>query len=117
MTEAVDPRYRDLDGWPSLDAAKAIWESQLAAVASVGAALPSISRAVEATAERLFDGGGRLAYAGAGTSARVAVQDGSELGPTFDWPAERVLFLIAGGPSALLEAVEGAEDDSGEGVR
>ena len=54
---------------------------------------------------------GRLFYAGAGTSARIGVQDGAELFPTFNWPRERVGFVIAGGTDALLRAVENAEDD------
>ncbi|TNC51233.1 N-acetylmuramic acid 6-phosphate etherase [Rubellimicrobium rubrum] len=117
MTEGVDPRYRDLDTWNASQTATAIWESQLAAVAAVGPALPDITLAVEAAAGRLSGGTGRIVYAGAGTSARVAVQDGSELGPTFDWPSERIAFLIAGGPSALLEPSEGAEDDRDDGAR
>lgn len=64
-----------------------------------------------AAADRLR-GGGRLAYAGAGTSGRIGVQDGAELGPTFDWPSERLLFLMAGGEAALIRATEGAEDRS-----
>lgn len=117
MTEAVDRRYHDLDAWTSLQAVTAIWESQLAAVAAVGPALPAIARAVEAAAERLRRGQGRLAYAGAGTSARVAVQDGSELPPTFGWPEARVLFITAGGEGALAQAVEGAEDDCENAAR
>lgn len=117
MTEAVDPRYRDLDAWAMPEVATAIWEGQLAAVAAVGPALPMIARAVDAAADRLSHGAGRLAYAGAGTSARIAVQDGTELAPTFDWPEERVAFLIAGGERALLRAVEGAEDDSADARR
>ncbi len=112
MTESVDPRYRDLDVWTSIQAITAMWETQLSAVAAIGAALPAIAEAVDAAALRLEGGQGRLAYAGAGTSARVAVQDGSELPPTFDWPESRLLFLIAGGPAALTQAVEGAEDDA-----
>lgn len=117
MTEAVDPRFRDLDAWSPLQAVTAIWESQLAAVAAVGPALGAIARAVEAAAARLEAGQGRLAYAGAGTSARVAVQDGSELPPTFDWPESRVLFLVAGGESAFAQSIEGAEDDRGDAAR
>jgi N-acetylmuramic acid 6-phosphate etherase len=117
MTEGVDPRYRDLDSWSASQAATAIWESQLAAVAAVGPALPAIALAVESAAERLLAGMGRIVYAGAGTSGRVAVQDGSELGPTFDWPSERIAFLIAGGSSALLHPSEGAEDDRDDGER
>jgi N-acetylmuramic acid 6-phosphate etherase len=59
-------------------------------------------------------GAGRLVYAGAGTSGRLAVQDGAELMPTFSWPQERLLLLIAGGNEAMLQAVEGAEDETDE---
>ena len=55
---------------------------------------------------------GRLIYAGAGTSGRLAVQDGAELMPTFSWPPERLLLLLAGGDEAMTQAVEGAEDDT-----
>jgi N-acetylmuramic acid 6-phosphate etherase len=55
--------------------------------------------------------GGRLIYAGAGTSGRLAMQDGAELIPTFNWPADRLLLLMAGGKDALLRAAEGAEDE------
>jgi N-acetylmuramic acid 6-phosphate etherase len=60
---------------------------------------------------------GRLIYAGAGTSGRLAVQDGAELAPTFGWPDDRLLLLIAGGEEALLRSVEGAEDDAEGGTR
>ena len=63
---------------------------------------------------RLIEGG-RLIYAGAGTSGRLAVQDGAELMPTFSWPPERLLLLIAGGNEALIQAVEGAEDQTEHG--
>jgi len=53
-----------------------------------------------------------LIYAGAGTSARIGVQDGVELPPTFGWPYERLGYLIAGGREALMRAVEGAEDSA-----
>ena len=66
--------------------------------------------ASDAAAERLRGGGG-LAYAGAGTSGRIAVQDGAELPPTFDFPRDRLLLLMAGGDRALLRAAEGAEDE------
>ncbi len=111
MTELADPRYRMLDSWDSHTALAAIWESQLAAVASIRAALPVLAEVVEGALPGLR-AGGRLVYAGAGTSIRIAVQDGTELGPTFNWPDTRTLYLIAGGPKALMQSVEGAEDDS-----
>jgi N-acetylmuramic acid 6-phosphate etherase len=110
-TEGADPRYQDIDAWPADSALFALWEAQLAAAAAVRPALPAIGAAVAAALPRLRQGG-RLGYAGAGTSGRLAVQDAVELGPTFDWPASRLLLLLAGGPDALTQAVEGAEDDA-----
>ena len=109
-TEDVDPRFADLDAWTTGSAMEAMWEGQLAAVAAVGRALPAITAATIAGHEALGDCG-RLIYVGAGTSARVAVQDGAELTPTFAWPKERLRFVVAGGESALAASVEGAEDD------
>jgi N-acetylmuramic acid 6-phosphate etherase len=109
-TESLDPRFRDLDAWPPESALLALWESQFAAVAAVGPALPALAAAALAAAERLRNGG-RLVYAGAGTSGRIAAQDGAELPPTFDWPRDRLVLLMAGGAVAFTGAVEDAEDD------
>jgi N-acetylmuramic acid 6-phosphate etherase len=109
-TEDRSARFEDLDAWSSLEAVHAMFEGQLSAVAAVRAALPDIVKAGEAAAAWLADGG-RLVYAGAGTSGRIGVQDGAELSPTFDWPEERVVFAIAGGERALRCSAEGAEDD------
>jgi N-acetylmuramic acid 6-phosphate etherase len=113
-TESVDQRFADLDAWPLDMALEAMWEGQMAAVAAIRPALPALTRAAEAAAAALGTTG-RLVYVGAGTSGRVAVQDGAELPPTFDWPMERLLFLMAGGDGALLRSVEGAEDDAAVG--
>lgn len=110
MTELADPRYQMIDTWDRRTALQAMWESQMAAVASIGPALDVLALVVDAAVPRLR-AGGRLVYAGAGTSIRIAVQDGTELGPTFGWPDARCVYLIAGGPEALMRAAEGAEDD------
>jgi N-acetylmuramic acid 6-phosphate etherase len=110
-TERLSPRYSGIDIWEPSDVLDAMIEGQFAAVAAVRAARPAIERAALAMEARLEDEG-RLIYAGAGTSGRLAVQDGAELMPTFSWPAERLVLLIAGGQEALLQAVEGAEDES-----
>ena len=115
-TETNDPRFAHIDVWPIADAVQAMWEGQLAAVAAVQSQVPAIAAAADAAAARLGRDG-RLAYAGAGTSGRIAVQDGVELYPTFNWPQERLVFLMAGGLSALTEAAEGAEDDADAGAR
>lgn len=113
-TETVDPRFIDIDLWPTESAIEAMLEGQLAAVASLKCQTEAIAKASEAAAERLRRGG-RLIYAGAGTSGRIAVQDGVELSPTYSWPRDRLVFLMAGGPSALTESAEGAEDDADAG--
>ena len=112
-TERPSPRYSTIDLWRPADILDAMLEGQFAAVAAVHAARPALERAALAVEERLR-GGGRLVYAGAGTSGRLAVQDGAELMPTFGWPGSRLVLLMAGGRDALLRAVEGAEDEAEE---
>jgi N-acetylmuramic acid 6-phosphate etherase len=114
-TETVSARYATLDLWPTGDAVEAMLEGQLAAAAAVRSATGVIAAAAEAAADRLRGGQGRLIYAGAGTSGRIAVQDGVELGPTFDWPESRLLYLLAGGAQAITASVEDAEDDADDG--
>ena len=109
-TERASPRYCHIDLWESADILHALIEGQLAAVATVRTALSAIERAADAIEVRL-SGNGRLVYVGAGTSGRLAVQDGAELIPTFNWPADRLLLLMAGGKEALLQSSEGAEDE------
>ncbi len=113
-TEEYDRRFADLEIRPSLKALEALHEDQLAAVAAVGPALANIASAADQAAERLAQNG-RLIYAGAGTSARIGAQDGVELTPTFNWPEERTVYLIAGGEGALTRSVEGAEDCADNG--
>lgn len=60
---------------------------------------------------------GRIIYTGAGTSGRIAVQDGAELYPTFSWPKKRLSFIIAGGKKALTNSIEGSEDNIKEAYR
>lgn len=111
-TERKSPRYSGIDSWEPADILDAMIEGQFAAVAAVRQARVAIEDAVRAMELRLAEGG-RLIYAGAGTSGRLAVQDGAELMPTFSWPPERLVLLMAGGEEALLRAVEGAEDEIG----
>ena len=112
-TERVSPRYSGIDVWDPADVLDAMIEAQFCAVAAVRAVRPAIERAALAMEARLRHQG-RLIYAGAGTSGRLAVQDGAELMPTFSWPPERLLLLIAGGDKAMVRAVEGAEDEIGQ---
>ena len=83
---------------------------------AVAAASSEIARLIELT-EAAFRKGGRLVYAGAGTSGRLGVLDATECPPTYGSPPEMVVGLIAGGPPALVRSVEGAEDSPAAGER
>lgn len=109
-TETQGRRFVEIDEWPTSVAVEAMLEGQLAAVASVYSQVGRIAAASEDAADRVRNGG-RIVYIGAGTSGRIAVQDGVELAPTYDWPMERLVFVLAGGAQAIAESVEGAEDD------
>ena len=88
-------------------------QEQSNASLEVKKAAKSIERVIEAIHRHLtLNSKGRLIYVGAGTSARIGVQDGVELFPTFNWPKERLDFIIAGGINALLNSIENAEDDT-----
>src|SRR6202171_1227848 len=109
-TERPSPRYSGIDLWEPADVLDAMIEGQFAAVAAAREARFALETAVAAIEARLKLAG-RLVYVGAGPSGGLAVQDGAELVPTFNWPPERLLLLIAGGRDALLRSVEGAEDE------
>src|SRR3954470_22569483 len=115
LTEHISPRFVDLDSWSTGDMTAAMYDGQLVACAAVRPALPAINAAIDDAASALRSGG-RLVYIGAGTSGRIAIQDGAELGPTYDWPGDRVVFVMAGGMGAVLQSVEGAEDDETKGA-
>jgi N-acetylmuramic acid 6-phosphate etherase len=115
LTEHMSPRFVDLDSWSTGDMVEAMYDGQLVACAAVKPALPAINAAVDDAVSALKRGG-RLVYAGAGTSGRIAIQDGAELRPTYDWPSDRVVFVMAGGLQAVLQSIEGAEDNETNGA-
>lgn len=115
-TEQVHPDYADLDTLAPDALIAALADDQLGAVRAVQAAAPQLTAALNAAVPRL-ERGGRLVYVGAGTSGRLGVLDATELTPTFSWPPERAVPLIAGGERAIRQAVEGAEDDEAAGER
>jgi len=109
-TEQRNPASAALDAMPVADAVELMQREDVSIHRALYAARPAIVRAIEVIVERLARGG-RLIYAGAGTSGRLGVLDSVECPPTFQSPPEMVQALIAGGPRALTGAVEGAEDD------
>ena len=114
-TEAPSLEHAQLDQYPTTELINALVDDQQHAVQAVSAAAPRIAAAVTAALPRI-EAGGRLIYVGAGTSGRLGLLDSVELYPTFSWPHERALALLAGGKEAMFVAVEGAEDDLHQGV-
>jgi N-acetylmuramic acid 6-phosphate etherase len=115
-TEQINPQHADLDQYSSPALVRALVDDQLLAVRAVQACETALASAVDAALPRLL-AGGRLLYVGAGTSGRLGLLDSVELHPTFSWPHSRAKALLAGGHSALFEAVEGAEDDEAMAVQ
>jgi N-acetylmuramic acid 6-phosphate etherase len=115
-TETPAAGHAQLDQYPTAELVNALVDDQFAAVEAVRAAAPRISAAVAAALPRI-EAGGRIVYVGAGTSGRLGVLDSVELYPTFSWPKERAIALLAGGHGAMFVAVEGAEDDVEQGAR
>ncbi len=113
-TENKCEKYNKIDLWDTKNILDTILESQLNAVAAVKAILEEMEQAVS-KAVPLLEAGGRLIFAGAGTSGRLAAQECAELYPTFSWPKNKALFLLAGGTKAFTEAVENAEDNITQG--
>jgi N-acetylmuramic acid 6-phosphate etherase len=114
-TETPHPEHAQLDQYPAGTLVDALLADQCQAALAVQAAASGIAAAVEAMTPRIA-AGGRLIYVGAGTSGRLGVLDSVELHPTFSWPRERAVALLAGGRGAMFEAVEGAEDDAAQGA-
>ena len=114
-TESPSLDHTRLDEYSIGDLVNAFADDQLVAVNAVRAARGQIAAAVSAAVPRL-ERGGRLIYVGAGTSGRLGLLDSVELYPTFSWPRERAIALLAGGQEAVYQAVEGAEDRTEQGV-
>ncbi|ANI31182.1 N-acetylmuramic acid-6-phosphate etherase [Yersinia entomophaga] len=109
VSESRNPATRDLDKLSTLEMVERFNDEDRKVPDAIRLVLPEIAQAVDLAAEAL-KAGGRLIYLGAGTSGRLGVLDASECPPTFGVPHGLVIGLIAGGPGALLKAVEGAED-------
>ena len=110
LTEQRNPASMELDQLSTAEAVALIQAEDRTIHVALAAAQPAIASAVDLIAARMR-AGGRLFYLGAGTSGRLAMLDSVECPPTFQSDPQLVQALIAGGPAALIGAVEGAEDD------
>lgn len=108
-TEKINPATRHIDTMTTLEMVSVINQEDVKVATAVGRELPAIAKAIDIITDRLKRGG-RLFYAGAGTSGRLGVLDASECPPTFGTKPELVQGLIVGGRDAMFVAKEGAED-------
>lgn len=115
-TEGRNPRSANIDSLSTIDLVTIMNEEDAMVAQVVRQALPNIALAVDLIVTRI-QAGGRLIYIGAGTSGRLGVLDAVECVPTFGTPPELVIGLIAGGETALVNAVESAEDRAQDGRR
>ncbi|MES2049089.1 MAG: N-acetylmuramic acid 6-phosphate etherase [Pseudomonadota bacterium] len=115
-TETPSAQHTELDLYPTHQLIDVLIDDQFAAVHAVRAAGPQITDAITQALPRILQGG-RLIYVGAGTSGRLGVLDSVELFPTFSWPTERAIGILAGGSQAMFNAIEGAEDDALQGAK
>src|SRR4051795_2429456 len=110
LTERRNPRSTAIDTASALEIVDLIGAEDATVPGAVARARVHLAKAID-LAEAAFRAGGRLVYIGAGTSGRLGVLDAAECPPTFQTPPGQVVGLIAGGPGAMFQAVEGAEDD------
>jgi N-acetylmuramic acid 6-phosphate etherase/N-acetylglucosamine-6-phosphate deacetylase len=110
-TEAARADLADLDERPTLEIVRAFLAQEATAQSALNATAPALAALADAVAARLR-AGGRLFYAGAGTSGRLGLLDAVECGPTFGVPPGVIIALLAGGAGAFIQAAEGAEDDT-----
>ena len=114
-TETPSLAHTNLDEYSATELCKVLIDDQINAVNAVRAASTQLAAAVDAAVPRL-EAGGRLIYVGAGTSGRLGLLDSVELYPTFSWPRDRAVALLAGGREAIFQAIEGAEDKREQGA-
>lgn len=115
ITEQENPRTREIDRLPTLEAIRLINDEDKTVALAVEKVLPEIAAAVDRIVERLKTGG-RLFYVGSGTSGRLGVLDASEIPPTFGVSYDLIQGVIAGGYDALYKATESSEDDQSAGA-
>lgn len=110
ITEERNPNTMNIDSMSTLEMVRTINHEDQKVASAVGQQDQKIAQAIDAAANQ-YQQGGRLIYVGAGTSGRLGVIDAAELVPTYGIKPERAVSLIAGGKQAMLQAVEGAEDN------
>ena len=111
-TEQLKKTHKTIDKLNTFNGIKLLLEDQKDSITAINKIIKNLTFVVDEIFSKLIQSkSSRLIYAGAGTSGRIAIQDGVELLPTFGWPKRRLKLIMAGGNKALLNSVEFSEDD------
>ena len=116
-TETLPKKEGSIDNLNLNSGVRKIILDQLKAVNIFHSNIDHIANIIEKIFKHVKNKNWKIFYAGAGTSARIGVQDGSELFPTFGWPKSKIKYLIAGGKKAIFSSIENAEDNIDEARR
>lgn len=117
-TEELKKTDQTIDKLDTYNGIKLLLEDQKNSIFAIKKVMNDISNCIDQMFLRLkMSDTGRLIYAGAGTSGRIAIQDGVELLPTFGWPENRLKYIMAGGEKAVFKSVEFAEDDINKSIK
>jgi N-acetylmuramic acid 6-phosphate etherase len=116
LTEARNPRSRDLDALPTPRVVALLLDEDRRAIAAAAREAPAVARAARLMA-RVLGSGGDAVFLGAGTSGRLGVLEAAECPPTFGTPPRRIRAVMAGGPQSVFRSREGAEDREQAGRR
>jgi len=116
LTESRNSRSRALDTLPTPSVVGLLLDEDRRAIVAAARVKAPIARAA-VLAARAFDTGGRIVFLGAGTSGRLGILEAAECPPTFGTDPGRIRAVMAGGPGAVFQAVEGAEDRAADGAR
>ncbi len=111
LTEKINPNTLDIDSKSTINIVDTIISEDSVINGAISAQKENISKAVDNISETLAKGG-RLFFAGAGTSGRLGVIEAAECPPTFGTDPDMIQAIIAGGPEAITRSIEGAEDST-----
>ena len=113
-TEKIYPHSKPIDKLNMEDAINLMIDEQKKSIVALQENKKILNKIIIKICKKLKSSDiGRLIYTGAGTSGRIAIQDGIELYPTFGWPKKRLDFIMSGGKKALFSTIENAEDNKG----
>ena len=116
ITEKQNPKSNNLDKMTTIEILDLINQEDAIIHSEIKKSIPKIEKMIDEIVINIKNGG-RIIYVGCGTSGRIGVLDASECPPTFSVDKNLVQGVIAGGDSALKNAIENIEDSFSDGAK